>query len=31
MGYIWSWGLIALTTVGQILYFRKKGWIGGKK
>ena len=31
MGYLWSWALIGLTTLGQILYFRKKGWIGRKK
>ena len=26
-GYAWSWGLIAVTTVLQVIYFRRKGWI----
>jgi magnesium transporter len=26
-GYYWSLGLIAVTSLGQILYFRRKGWI----
>jgi magnesium transporter len=26
-GYAWSWGLIVVTTVGQIWYFRRKRWI----
>jgi magnesium transporter len=26
-GYYWSLGLIAITSLGQILYFRRKGWI----
>jgi magnesium transporter len=26
-GYAWSWGLIVLTTVLQLVYFRRKGWI----
>jgi magnesium transporter len=26
-GYWWSWGLIVLTTIGQIIYYRRKGWI----
>ena len=28
-GYAWSWGLIIVTTVLQILFFRWLGWIGG--
>jgi len=26
-GYAWSWFLILSTTIGQIVYFRRKGWI----
>ncbi len=26
-GYAWSWGLIILTTVAQLVYFRRKRWI----
>jgi magnesium transporter len=26
-GYAWSWALIVLTTVGQVVYFRRKKWI----
>jgi magnesium transporter len=26
-GYAWSWGLIVVTTVIQVVYFRRKGWI----
>jgi magnesium transporter len=26
-GYAWSWGLIVVTTVLQIAYYRRKGWI----
>jgi magnesium transporter len=26
-GYAWSWGLIIVTTIGQIIFFRKKGWL----
>lgn len=26
-GYLWSWGLILATTVLQLIYFRRKGWI----
>jgi magnesium transporter len=26
-GYAWSWGLIVVTTVAQVLYFRRKHWI----
>jgi magnesium transporter len=26
-GYGWSWGLIVATTVGQFVFFRKRGWI----
>jgi magnesium transporter len=26
-GYWWSWGLILLTTIAQVLYYRRKGWI----
>jgi magnesium transporter len=27
-GYAWSWGLIALTTVIQLIMFWRLGWIG---
>jgi magnesium transporter len=26
-GYWWSWFLIIVTTIGQIVYYRRKGWI----
>jgi len=26
-GYWWSWGLIVVTTVAQLVYFRRKRWI----
>jgi magnesium transporter len=26
-GYAWSWGLILVTTLGQIVFFRRKGWL----
>ena len=26
-GYWWSWGLIVVTTIAQVIYFRRKGWI----
>lgn len=26
-GYAWSWALILLTTVAQVVYFRRKKWI----
>jgi hypothetical protein len=26
-GYAWSWALIVLTTIAQLLYFRRKKWI----
>jgi len=26
-GYVWSWALILLTTIVQIVYFRRKKWI----
>jgi magnesium transporter len=26
-GYAWSWGLIVATTIAQLIYFRRKGWI----
>src|SRR2546426_3077136 len=26
-GYAWSWGLIVVTTAGQLAFFRRKGWI----
>ena len=27
LGYVWSWGWIVLTTIGQLLFFRWKRWI----
>jgi len=27
LGYAYSWGLIAATTIAQIVYFRRKGWL----
>jgi magnesium transporter len=26
-GYLWAWGLIVVTTIMQIIYFRRKRWI----
>jgi magnesium transporter len=26
-GYLWSWGLIVVTTIAQFIYFRRKKWI----
>jgi magnesium transporter len=26
-GYVWSWFLILSTTIGQVVYFRRKGWL----
>ena len=26
-GYAWSWSLIIVTTVAQLIYFRRKGWL----
>ncbi len=26
-GYGFSWALIIVSTVGQLIYFRRKGWI----
>jgi len=26
-GYGWSWGLIVLTTIAQLVFFRRKKWI----
>lgn len=26
-GYAWSWFLILATTIGQVVYFRRKGWL----
>jgi magnesium transporter len=26
-GYAWSWGLIIVTTIGQLVFFRRKKWI----
>jgi len=26
-GYAWSWAVIIVTTIGQIVYYRRKGWI----
>ena len=26
-GYEWSWGLIIVTTIAQIIYFRRKNWL----
>jgi magnesium transporter len=26
-GYAWSWALIILTTLAQVLYFRRKRWL----
>ena len=26
-GYVWSWALIVVTTIGQLIFFRKKRWL----
>jgi magnesium transporter len=26
-GYAWSWGLIIVTTIAQLIFFRRKKWI----
>jgi magnesium transporter len=26
-GYVWSWGLIVASTIGQLWYFRRKQWL----
>ena len=26
-GYLWSWALIVVTTIGQLIFFRRKKWI----
>jgi magnesium transporter len=26
-GYWWSWALIVVTTIAQVIYYRRKGWI----
>ena len=26
-GYAWSWGLIIVTTIAQLVWFRRRGWI----
>jgi magnesium transporter len=26
-GYLWAWALIIVTTIGQIVYFRRKRWV----
>lgn len=26
-GYLWSWALIVLTTIGQLIFFRRKRWL----
>jgi magnesium transporter len=26
-GYAWSWGLIVVTTIAQLAFFKKRGWI----
>jgi magnesium transporter len=26
-GYLWAWALIIVTTIGQIVYFRRKKWV----
>jgi magnesium transporter len=27
LGYVWSWALIVVTTIGQLFFFRRKRWI----
>jgi magnesium transporter len=26
-GYLWSWGLIVVTTIAQLIFFKRRGWI----
>jgi magnesium transporter len=26
-GYAWSWGLIAVTTIAQLVFYRRRGWL----
>jgi magnesium transporter len=26
-GYAWSWGLIVVTTIAQLVFYRRRGWI----
>jgi magnesium transporter len=26
-GYVWSWALIVASTIGQVVYFTRKGWL----
>jgi magnesium transporter len=26
-GYVWSWSLIVVTTIGQLVFYRRRGWI----
>jgi magnesium transporter len=26
-GYLWSWALIILSTIGQIIFYKRRGWI----
>jgi magnesium transporter len=27
LGYLWSWGIIVVVTIAQLVFFRRKGWI----
>jgi magnesium transporter len=27
LGYLWSWGIIVGSTVGQVIFFRRRGWL----
>jgi magnesium transporter len=27
LGYLWSWGIIVVLTIGQIVYFRRRRWL----
>src|SRR5438067_4385081 len=27
LGYLWSWALIVVTTIGQLIFFRRRKWI----
>jgi magnesium transporter len=27
LGYLWSWGVIVVVTIAQLVFFRRKGWI----
>jgi magnesium transporter len=27
LGYLWSWGIIVVLTIGQLIYFKRKGWL----